>query len=136
MSWNAVDVANNMRRESAPTFPVLVPTRTSSNTPVDHLSVACLVVFVLVVLHVYQFIITLVDNNACLYDLLPMVIVFVGCMLYAKDIVCGDSMYGIIKLVICVFISYMVIPMLWDSPTTRMVCQHAKESKKENNCDD
>lgn len=126
MSWNAIDMANSMRRESV--FPKITCLNSVNN---NNQSIVWLVVFVMVVFQTYQFISIIGNEDVYIHDFLPLVIVLAGCTMYANDTMHGNSICGIVKLVACIAISHVLIPMMWESPELRKSNKHISESEKE-----
>lgn len=128
MSWNAVDMANSMRRESAPVVNGVVVAHSDAYTQ----SIVWLVLFVIVIVHASRFLDIVGNEEVYVHDFLPVLIVLVGCVMYANDTVCGRSLCGIVKLVACIAISHVFIPMMWETPEIRKSCKHVADAEREN----
>ena len=121
-------MANSMRRESAPLVNghVVAPTDTYTQ------SIVWLVLFVIIIVHASRFLDIIGNEEVYIHDFLPVLIVLIGCVMYATDTVCGRSMCGIVKLVTCIAISHVFIPMMWETPEIQKTYKHVADAEEEN----
>ena len=120
-----------MRRESQPSYQTDVSPSQSGSDAV----IVGMVVLVIVVLHIYRVMVIMSNPSHAMSDIVPFVLVIIGCMLFVYDTQHGKTNNGLMKLVALLIVAHMILPQLWGSDELRTSCSHLEDDVDSDNDD-